>query len=315
MFFSSEPKFSTKDIPDLTGKTAIITGASNGIGKVSALEMARKGCHCVLACRSEARTRVAIDEIIKETGNDKVEFIHLDLASFKSVNTFADTFLARFDKLDILLNNAAFLSDEGWTETEDGLETMFQINYVATALLTLRLLPLLRKSAPSRIVNVSSDGHKFVTSLNTKDYTDKVKYWKMISYGRTKFALTAFSVELVRRLKKQGVENVYVNCVHPGAVETDMLEKALSGPSKWIQNILRYLMGIITREEGALTQLYVSTSPVIEEKQITGQYYVPIAKLGSSNGGTRNEANGAELWDYTQNLLSEKVPGYTRSSL
>ncbi|KAI8062896.1 hypothetical protein BC940DRAFT_308002 [Gongronella butleri] len=313
MFFFSGPNFEAKDIPDLTSKIAIITGASNGIGKECAFEMARKGCHCVLACRSEERTRVVIDEIVKVTGNTKVEFMPLDLASFKSVTAFAEAYQARFDKLDILLNNAGYLCTEGWTVTEDGLETTFQINYAGNVLLTLLLLPVLQKSAPSRVVNVSSDAHRFIFSLNTKDYNDKAKYSKMMSYGRSKFALTMFTTELARRLKKHDIKGVYVNSLHPGSVQTDMLDK-VSG-YEFLQGIVRFLSGSIKPDQGALTQLYVAVSPEIEQKELTGEYFVPIAKLSSSNSGSRNEAHATELWNYTQDILSEKVPGFMRSSL
>ncbi|ORX50539.1 NAD(P)-binding protein [Hesseltinella vesiculosa] len=316
--FWSTPNFSTNEIPDLTGKIAIITGSSNGLGKVSALEMARKGCHCVLACRSEAKAQAAIAEIVQETGNDKVEFMALELGSLSSVKSFADAYLAKFDRLDILLNNAGVAGPESFVLTDDGIENTVAVNFVCTAYLTLLLLPILEKSAPSRVVSVSSEAHKypFGWSFNPKDMEDESKFGRiMATYGRSKLSLTLFSNELSKRLRAKGVESVYVNQVHPGAVETNMLMKMKELLGATLYRMFTAIMGALTPEEGALTQLYAATSPDIESKNIHGTYYVPIAKVASVSTAAQSSDNAKLVWDYLQDILVEKVPGYQRSTL
>ncbi|KAI8060909.1 hypothetical protein BC940DRAFT_337271 [Gongronella butleri] len=314
LFFARHKPFDTSQIPDLTGKTHIVTGASNGIGVITALELARKGSHVVLACRSEARTQAVMDRIVKETGNENIEYMHLEMSSLASIKNFADAVLARFDTLDTLLLNAAIMPPESYTLTADGLESGLGVNCVANAYLSLSLLPLLQQSGPSRIVSVSSEAHKrFRFNLAAMQDPAKYNYWH--SYQGSKLALTLFTNELARRLEAQGNNQVLVNTIHPGTVHTDMLRTLLKNASPTMQRFIHLIARTMPVEKGALTSLYTATSPEIVEKHVIGEYIVPLGKIGKCSGEAKNQKHAAELWEFIQDTLSAKAPGYTRSTL
>ncbi|CAO3590729.1 unnamed protein product [Absidia cylindrospora] len=308
--FWGKKHFEFKDIPDLTGKTAIITGANTGIGRVCALEMARKGCKVILACRTEAKTLPVIENIKKETGNAQIEFLALDLMSLQSVKNFVETIKTRNEKLNILLNNAGVgLCPFGLSE--DGIETQFATNHVAHHYLTTQLLPLLEENTPSRIVTVSSLAHHAVFSLNLENISDPKAYNRFSHYGKSKAANILFTRELARRCKKKGVENIYVNCNHPGAVRSDFARHLLGATLTRIYDALV----TVTTEEGALTQLYLATSPEVEEEDVKGQYYVPYGEAGTISSFTSSDENAEQLWNFTEDLLKEKVDGYQGSPI
>ncbi|KAI8380283.1 hypothetical protein BD560DRAFT_387685 [Blakeslea trispora] len=307
MDFFAKRKFAFEQIPDLTGKVAIITGSNTGIGKVSALEMAKKGCTVILACRNEKKTLEVIDQIKSETGNDKVEFIQLDLLRLSAVKEFADKFLAKYDQLNILMNNAGVMMCP-FGLSEDGIETQFATNHVAHHYLTMLLLPTLEKSQPSRVVTVSSMGHRFpFKRLDLESISDPKKYNKVVHYGKTKASNILFTRELSKRLEAKGIKNLYVNCNHPGVVKTD-LYRHFDG----IQGLLKpaFNLFLTSPEDGALTQLYLATSPEVEQKDIKGSYYVPFADQSKPYGVAASEDAPLELWEFTEKLIKEKVPSY-----
>lgn len=298
--------FSFEQIPDLTGKTAIITGSNTGIGKVCAIQMAKKGCTVILACRNEQKTKVVVDEIKAETGNENVEFIQLDLMSLASVTKFADEFKARHSQLHILLNNAGVMICP-FGLSEDGIETQFATNHVAHYYLTMLLLPILEASGPSRIVTVSSIGHRIpFKKLNLESISDPAKYNKIVHYGKSKTCNILFTRELSKRLEAKKA-NVYCNTLHPGGVRSE-LSRHIVSPSSIFESIYNWFL--IPTEDGALTQLYLATSPEVEEKNIKGQYYVPYASPSSPCGVAASNDAPLELWNFTENLLKEKVPTY-----
>ncbi|KAG1384725.1 hypothetical protein G6F61_000185 [Rhizopus arrhizus] len=271
--FWSKRNYSFENIPDLTGKIAIITGSNSGIGKVCALEMARKGCTVILACRDDKKAKVVAEEIKAETKSEKIESIKLDLMSLVSVKSFAEEFKSRYQELHILINNAGIMMCP-FGLSKDGIETQFATNHVAHHYLTMLLLPLLEKSAPSRIVTISN---------------------------------ILFTRELSKRLESKGVTKVYANCNHPGVVRTQLFRHVYSIGS--IMDRIKDFFSI-SAEDGALTQLYLATSPEIEEKSIKGQYYVPLGAPSTPKGIAASDEHLLELWDYTENLIKEKIPGY-----
>lgn len=245
-----------------------------------------------------------IEEIKSETGNDKLEFIKLDLLSLASVKKFTEEFMARHDQLHILLNNAGVMICP-FGLSKDGIETQFATNHVAHFYLTTQLLPVIEKSTPSRIINVSSIGHRMpFRSLDLENISNPDKYNKYLHYGKSKACNILFTRELAKRLEAKGVENVYVNCNHPGGVKTDLYRYIGS----WTTSFLNMFM--ITPEDGALTQLYLATSPDVEEKKIKGQYYVPFGVPDTPRGVAASDDMPAKLWEFTENLLKEKVPKY-----
>ncbi|KAI8150267.1 hypothetical protein BJV82DRAFT_586522 [Fennellomyces sp. T-0311] len=307
MFWSSNFDFAA--IPDLSGKIAIITGSNTGIGKVCATEMARKNCHVIVACRTEKKGTKAVADIKAETGNDKVEFMKLDLLSLAAVKAFAEEFRSKYDQLDILMNNAGVMMCP-YGLSEDGIETQFATNHVAHYYLTMLLLPVLEKSAPSRIVNVSSKGH-YMTSLRAVSFdkvSDAKTYNPNFHYGLSKACNILFTRELSKRLEAKGIDNIFVNTNHPGVVRSE-LSRHIMSPSGVLETIYNNCI-TITTEQGALTQLYLATSPEVESKNIKGKFYVPYAVPGYVNGYSSSDENATKLWEFTESLLKEKVPGY-----
>lgn len=183
------------------GKTAIVTGANTGIGKEAALDFAKRGARVILACRDEERATNAARDIIAETGSDKVLVRIVDLASFESVRAFAKLINETEEKLDILVNNAGL--GGSYRVTKDGYESVFQVNYLSHFLLTLLLLEKMKKSAPSRIVNVSSMTHENKrAALQLDDFKlSKEKFDPFARYAQSKLAQVVFTIELSKRLE------------------------------------------------------------------------------------------------------------------
>ncbi|RUS27630.1 hypothetical protein BC938DRAFT_482972 [Jimgerdemannia flammicorona] len=339
--------FSIEDVPDMNDKVCIITGANTGVeltsasngdliiffllaivnssqpGKECATVLAKKGAHVFLACRTASKTNSVIAEIKSMTGNDKVEFLELDLLSLTSVASCAETFKARKLPLHLLLNNAGVMACP-FSLSADGLESQFATNHVGHFLLTTQLLPILEASAPSRIVEVSSSGHNInCGGLGLEDLNDPNKYNAWFAYGRSKLANILFVRELAKRLEAKGVKNVYVNANHPGAVGTDLHRHAEATVLKFVADFFTKVVHV-SPEVGALPQMYLATSPEVEEKDIRGQYYVsrgdfilaffknvPSAKPGRTSCAARDDKLAQELWEWTVNTLKEKVPGYS----
>ncbi|KAI8148407.1 hypothetical protein BJV82DRAFT_506533 [Fennellomyces sp. T-0311] len=198
----------------------------------------------------------------------------LNLLSLASVKAFAEEFMSKYNELHVLLNNAGVMMCP-YGLSEDGIETQFATHHVAHYYLTILLLPLLEKSKPCRIV----------TACNL-----------------------LFTRELAKRLEARGIDNLYVNAAHPGIVRSDLLRHTFESGNlikKFVQDVVS-----VSTEDGALTQLYLATSPEVESKGIKGKYYVPFGKAGCPNPYSSSDNNAARLWDFTENLLKEKVPGY-----
>ena len=186
------------------GKTAIVTGSNTGIGKETALDFAKRGARVILACRDEEKATKAAKDIIAKTGSDKVLVRILDLSSFESVRAFAKVINETEERLDILVNNAGLATP--YQLTKDGYETVFQVNYLSHFLLTLLLMEKIKKSVPSRIVNVSSKLHdsKHV-KLQLDDFVlSKEKFHGFQRYSESKLAQVVFTRELSQRLEGEG---------------------------------------------------------------------------------------------------------------
>jgi retinol dehydrogenase-12 len=297
--------FTTADIPDLSGKVAIVTGGYCGIGKVTSLELAKKGCHVILACRSKERTEPVVEEIKKETSNDNVEFLELDLSSLASVQRFAKQFRSKGLPLHLLINNAGVMACP-FKLSADNIELQFATNHVGHFYLTTLLLDIIEASAPARIVNLSSMAHKMASSLDLENLNDKDKYAPWGAYGRSKLANIFFTRELASRLADK---QVYVNAVHPGYVNTELqrnFSDLYGSVAQTVGNIASSLFAM-SPEKGALTSLYVATSPDIEKNDWRGQYFVPIAKWAKPSKLASDEDLPKELWQWTENVIQEKL--------
>ncbi|KAK8783070.1 hypothetical protein V5799_015592 [Amblyomma americanum] len=252
------------------GKTAIVTGSNSGIGKETAKELARRGARVILACRSAERAQRAAQEIFADSGRTVV-VKHLDLCSFRSVRAFAEDIVKSETRLDVLINNAGNIPDE-LLFTEDGYEVGLQSNYLGHFLLTILLTDLLKKSAPSRVINLSSVLHHFGTTWRLEEQAKGTYPWRtpLLTYCNTKMAMVLFTKALARRLKPLGVT---VNAVHPGAVNTGIAGE---------ERLIAYLFGLLvnffgkTPWEGAQTTLYAAVDDRFESE--TGMYLEDCAK-------------------------------------
>ena len=275
----------------MQGKVAIVTGSNTGIGKATALGLARKGAQVVLAVRDAAKGEVARSEIVAATGNESVFVMPLDLGDFASIRGFVAAYSKRFPRLDVLVDNAGVTTRQRST-TRDGLETTFGVNHVGTALLTLELLPLLEKSAPSRVVVVSSDLH-YRGKMRWDDLQQaKGRFRGLAAYNQSKLANVLFTKALARRLAGKGVT---VNAVHPGVVATELTRdypKAISAIWK---------LFLWTPERGAQCSLYVATSP--EVAGATGAYFEKSREKPASRDAQDVEQQ-ERLWSLTEEIIA-----------
>ncbi|KAI9206470.1 uncharacterized protein BJ171DRAFT_457496 [Polychytrium aggregatum] len=303
MFFGG---YSFEQVPNLTGKVAIVTGANAGLGRASAMELARKGAHVILACRTESKALPIVEEIKKETGNANVEFMELDLSSIKSVERFSKRFLERGIELDILMNNAAILMPPTFTLSVDQIEMQLATNHIGHFLLTLSLIPAFPKDRTSRIVNVSSRSHQLFApkcGFDLENYNNPETYNPWVAYGQSKVANILFTQELQARLEAAGYDKIYVNALNPGAVATDGAKQnpLMSSVKTFFFNLIA-----VPQTKGALTQIYVATSPDIETKNYRGQYFDPVTRLSTPSAPASDKELAKKLWELSVKLIRER---------
>ncbi|XP_078789868.1 retinol dehydrogenase 12 isoform X3 [Oryzias latipes] len=252
----------------LDGKTVLVTGANSGIGKETSRDLARRGARVVMACRDLSRAVQAAEEIRKSTGNGNVVVRHLDLASLYSVRTFAKEFLDTEDRLDILINNAGVMMCPKRL-TEDGFETQLAVNHLGHFLLTNLLLPKLRSSSPSRVVNVSSIAHRGGRIDFDDLFFSRRPYGALESYRQSKLANILFTRDLARRLKGSGVSAF---CLHPGVIRTE-LGRHVESWFPLLGALLRLpaLLLMKTPWQGCQTTLFCAVTPGLEDR--SGCYF------------------------------------------
>ena len=269
---------------DLSGKTYVITGASSGIGKITARELARRGAHVIVACRSVERTQPVIDEIKRETGNPQVELVALDLADLASVRRCADELLARKIPIHGLINNAGLAGSRG--TTKDGFELTFGTNHLGHYLLTRLLLDRIKESGPARIVNVASASHYQARRIDWDALRAKTRSRTGLpEYAVSKLSNVLFTKELARRLEGT---NVTTYALHPGVVATDVWRR-VPGPVRWVMKKF-----MVTPEEGAQTSIRCATAPELATE--TGRYYDRDGKERRPNKLADDEALAKQLW-------------------
>ncbi len=277
----------------MDGKTVLITGGTAGIGKQAAIGLLQQGAHVVLVGRNPEKTKGVVEELKTRTANPKVDSLLADLSSVAEVRRLAAEFMAKYPRLDVLLNNAGgfFPNREN---TPEGFERTMATNHFAYHVLATALLPVLEKSAPARIVNVSSDGHN-LGKLNLDDLLGEKSFNNWIQYCRSKAANVYFTKELARRL--QG-KNITVNCLHPGFVASDFLAK----PGFW--NFIKPLAYVfaINEVDGAKTSIHLASSPDVAT--VTGQYFIKC-KVKSAAKFTDDEAIAKQLWDWTEQQVAK----------
>jgi NAD(P)-dependent dehydrogenase (short-subunit alcohol dehydrogenase family) len=272
-------------------KVCIVTGATSGIGRVTALELARMGATVVLMARDAARGEAARAAIAEQSGSDAVELIVADFASLADVRRAAEEFLARHSRLHVLVNNAGLYMGKRELSA-DGYELTFAVNHLAPFLLTNLLLDALKAAAPARVITVSSGAHTGA-EIDFDDLQSSRRFSGFQTYGASKLANILFTYELARRLEGSGVT---ANCLHPGFVGTNFGQGG-GGPVALLLRAARPF--ILTPEQGAQTSIYLAASPEVEG--ITGKYFVDRRPRTSSAQSYSREAQ-ARLWTISEEL-------------
>ncbi len=269
---------------ELAGKTFIITGANTGIGKITARELARRGAHVVLACRSREKTLPVVEELRRATANDRIEHVALDLGDLAAVRACGQALLDRGLPIHGLINNAGLAGQRGLTR--DGFEVQFGTNHLGHYLLTRLLLDRIIASGPARIVNVASMAHYNVRKLDWDVLQQKTRtVTAMREYAVSKLANVLFTKELARRL--EGTQ-VTAYALHPGVVATDVWRR-VPGPLRWA---MKHFM--ITPEEGARASLVCATAPELAGE--SGRYYDVGGRERRPSRLADDAALAAELW-------------------
>lgn len=277
----------------MVGKICIVTGANSGIGKVTALELARKGAQVVMICRSRSKGEQAQAEIKAQTGNEHVDLLLADFASLSSVRRVAGEFKARYDRLDMLVNNAGLYVGERLASA-DGYEMTFAVNHLAPFLLTNLLLDLLKTSAPARVVTVASGAHMAGHIRFDALAADNSGYNGFRAYADSKLANVLFSFELDRRLMGTGVTS---NSLHPGTVASNFAQD--DGGFFGLMFRLGRLF-YLSPEQGAKTSIYLASSPEVEG--ISGKYFVNC-KPSISSSEARNPEVQRRLWEVSEHMV------------
>jgi NAD(P)-dependent dehydrogenase (short-subunit alcohol dehydrogenase family) len=266
---------------DLKGKICLVTGATDGIGKVTVQRLSEAGATVIGVGRNPEKIKATVDEIGETAGS--LEFMTADLSSQADIRALAEEFKRKYDRLHVLVNNAGALYTS-YRESVDGIELTFALNHLSYFLLTNLLLDTIRASAPARIINVSSDAHE-VRSIDLDDIAHPKRYGDWAAYGQSKLANILFTYELAKRLEGTGVT---VNAVHPGFVHTNFQKAAGLN-----------MRGPLTPEQGADTQIWLAMSDDVEG--VTGKYFVRRRDTQSSSL-SYDEALAKRLWEISVDM-------------
>ena len=279
----------------MQSKTVLVTGATSGIGKAAALELALQGAKVVFNSRDKARGEAVRQELIDKSQNDSIHVLPCDFMSLEQVKHFAEEYKAKFDRLDVLINNAGAFFPKLIPST-DGWEATFAVNHLAPFYLTQLLLPLIKESAPARIINVSSTAHKGQDipfnywRTPVKEGEDR-PYSGLRAYGQSKLANILFTRSLAQRLKDK---QVAVNALHPGVIRTRITRRA-----NWLLQAGFLSMGKSV-QKGAETIIFLATSP--DATELSGEYLVK-KRVAPSSSTSQNMELAEELWNFSEELI------------
>ena len=274
----------------MQNKTILITGATAGIGEVTALELARTGAAIVGIGRNPAKCAAVATRIRQATGNPNVEFLVADLSVQAQVHQVAADFRQQYAQLDVLINNAGAVFFQR-KESADGIEMTWALNHLSYFLLTHLLLDRLKASAPARIINVASDAHRG-GKINFADLEGKQTYSGFGAYAQSKLANILFTYELARRLAGSGVT---VNTLHPGFIASNFAMDNFVGWRRALSWLYRGVQRVAARspEQGAATSIYLATDPAVAT--ISGEYFVN-KRIGKSTAATHDIQVAQRLW-------------------
>jgi NAD(P)-dependent dehydrogenase (short-subunit alcohol dehydrogenase family) len=288
---------------DMTGRVVLITGANSGIGKAAAIELARMGATVVMAARNEVRGAAALAEVRRRSGapDSRVSLLGLDLARFRSIRACARQFLDAHDRLDVLVNNAGGIIGDRRV-TEDGFEMTFGVNHLGGFALTQLLIERIEKSAPARIINVSSIAHRLAGGMSWSDLQHELGYNGTVAYNESKLANVLFTRELARRLDGTGVT---ANCLHPGAVRSGFGGgDDMSGLARFMVMAVRPFE--ISPHRGAQPIIRLASSP--DYADTTGGYFVGgyLTRCSPHRpaAAARDAQAARRLWDVSEELVA-----------
>jgi NAD(P)-dependent dehydrogenase (short-subunit alcohol dehydrogenase family) len=296
--------WTTNNIPDLTERVAIVTGANSGIGWDTAVALAEKGATVIMACRNLVKSQAALDTLKARVPNADAELMQLDLANQESVRQFADEFKAKYDRLDLLINNAGIIMVP-FAMTADGFESQFGTNHLGHFALTGLLLERILSTPGARVVNVSSGAH-ILGSIDFDNLMneDGQRYSGSRAYGRSKLANLLFTYELQRRFETAGVDAEAL-AAHPGGSNTNLQDEV---SERWYIKPLLPFMRLMMQDSamGALPTLRAA----VDANARGGQYYGPNGFMEQrghpvvvqSNKASHNEADARQLWQVSEQL-------------
>jgi len=285
----------------MTGKTCLVTGANQGIGKETAIGLARLSATVVITARDRAKGERALVDIKRRSASDAVELMLVDFASLDSIRQFAGDFQRRHQRLHVLVNNAGAYN-AARTLTQDGFEATFGVNHLGYFLTTKLLLDTIRASAPARIVNVSAGAHTGA-SINFDDLQGQRSYRGWGAYAQSKLANILFTYELARRLEGTGVT---ANCLHPGVVVTGFGQNNTGVAGRLFS--LFHAVGrpfLLTPEKGARTSVYLASSPAVEA--VTGKYFAN-GREQKSSAMSYDADIARRLWEVSEALVASPPP-------
>jgi len=299
--------WTTENIPDQSGKTALVTGANSGVGYEIALALYKKGAHVILAARDESKLTEAMDKIAKAGGTGTLEIGVLDLSSLRQVAEFAVKIKDSHTRLDLLVNNAGVMTPPEST-TAEGFELQFGVNYLGHFALTGHLYTLLKNTDGARIVTLSSGGHKMVDGIDFDNLRLEKPYDAQREYAVSKLADLLFMAELQRRITLAG-DHVISTAAHPGVTESNLArymdeEQLKAGIEKY--------GALLPAWQGALPALYAAVAP-----QVTGNdFYGPDGKYelqgypaaGEMSAAAKDPATAAKLWKYAEEATGLTFP-------
>ncbi|MGA2683301.1 MAG: SDR family oxidoreductase [Candidatus Bathyarchaeia archaeon] len=286
---------------EMKGKICVVTGSNSGIGKETALSLAKMGAHVVMVVRNQERGEKARLEIVKQSGNNSVDLMICDLSSMDSIRRFAQEFKRKYDRLDVLVNNAGAMFNKREV-TPEGFERTLAVNYLGPFLLTHELMNLLKSSAPSRIINVSSglakNGKVDLDDLQSeKNYRGTKAYSQVRApvYANTKLMVMMFTYELSRRLKGTGVT---ANVLMPGFVATNLGKNSGSLGSSLLFKMVRPMQ--VSAKKGTETSVYLASSGDV--KDVTGKCFIKKKEVMTCPESYDEELQ-KRLWKKTETML------------
>jgi NAD(P)-dependent dehydrogenase (short-subunit alcohol dehydrogenase family) len=284
-------------MPNLQDKIVLVTGATSGIGEVTARELAQQGAHVIILARNRDKAAATQRDIIAATGNNRVDTVLADLSVLQQVRDVAAELHTKYPRLDVLVNNAGLMFGAEREVSADGYEMTLATNHLGPFLLTSLLLDLLQKSPAARIVNVASMAYRF-SKPTLDDIQSERDYSPIWEYGNTKLWNIMFTQELAQRLRTHGIHNVTTNCLHPGAVATGYGQQS----GGWLSAAIKLARPfMISPEKGAETSIFLASDAKIAN--VSGGYFSK-KKAEPVKSSFNTPANNRRLWEMSEQLTN-----------